>query len=173
MKSTIASRLKSSRVSLFEKALANIVLSYSYGWWRNVLTVIKKFGLPYDRDENFLKDARDFGVREARGLVNLNIVKGRGDKAVIKALKYSHWALLENVEVEPSKSFIRFRVINCTARRALEKWKLANYSCRNFTLNALEGFVQTLEPKARVECVFCPPQPGRGDISCEWLIFLG
>jgi hypothetical protein len=156
-----------------ERALANTALSYSYGWWRNVLTMIRKFSLPYDEDPDFMRDARSFGVREAHGLINLAIVREKGVKGILRALKYSHWALLERAEVRRvSGNVVRLRVIGCSARRALEKWGLPNYPCRNFTLNALEGFVGAIEPGARVECVFCPPQKQEGNISCEWLIKL-
>ena len=168
-------RMKGLKGSLVERALANTALAYSYGWWRNVVTMIKRFGIPYNSDESFLKDARDFGAKEARGLINAAIIRGKGVKAVIKALKYSHWGLLEKVEVKRlSNSLVRFRVFDCSARRALEKWGLPNYSCKNFTLEALQGFVGVIEPEASVECVFCSPErpPERGNASCEWLIRL-
>ncbi len=150
----------------------NVVLACTFGWWRTIALVASRYGLELFESKEWLEVGRGMGLREARGLSEL-IQGGRSDvERLAEALRSSHWALLEKIKVDVGDREVRFRVYDCTARRALAKWGLEAYRCVDFTASVIEGFLEGLGIEGRAELVYGPPHPPKGELYCEWSIKL-
>ncbi|RLF12223.1 MAG: hypothetical protein DRJ98_01300 [Thermoprotei archaeon] len=155
------------------EAYRNLALAYSYGWWRTLALTIKKYGWGLVEDEEWPRLARSFGLKEARGILKVLPTLHKVD-LVAEALKLSHWALFEKVDIEVDGSKVKMRVYECSARKSLAKWRLEDYRCEVFTSAALEGFMEALGVKAKIIRVYGPPDPlpayAPKGASCEWLV---
>jgi len=173
-----------SKDKLFE-VMKNLVFTYNWAWFKGMQEAIEKYG-----SDAFLKEERtellslistellkEFGSRQSRKLVELSIVSGTDVDSIIKGLRFSYWALLENVELTKlSDSVARMRTIDCSLQRNARKKLGTEYPCKTFgfSLAARTGFVKAINPRAEVKCIFCPPDPRPKNIpenvSCEWII---
>lgn len=162
-----------SRRELFE-VMKNMVHVYSSAWFKSEYIAFEKFGMDGFLSQDFVKLFRDFGLKEAKMLVDLSIVSGKDADSIIKALSLSHWALFENITLEKlADNAVRMRTIDCSRQRYAKKKLGVEYPCKNlmFSLESRLGFVRAINPLAEVECVFCPPDPKPADVpqnvSCE------
>ena len=168
--------LKLSKKELLE-VLKNLAHVYSSAWFKSEKIVIEKYGLDTTLGGEFLQLFRDFGFREAKKLVDLDIIKGSDAGSIIKGLSLSHWVLFENIELEKiSSRSVRMRTLACSRQRYAQNQWGSEYPCKNldFSIESRIGFVKAINPRAEVKCVFCPPDPKpkgvNKKISCEWLI---
>jgi hypothetical protein len=167
---------KLSKRELFE-VLKNMVQVYSSAWFKSEWIAIKKFGVDSFQASEFAELFKEFGAREAKILVDLSIVSGKDADSMIKALNLSHWALFENITLERlSNNIIRMRTINCSRQNYVMKRLGMEYPCKNigFPYESRLGFVKAVNPSAKVQCIFCPPDPRPNgtpkNVSCEWII---
>jgi hypothetical protein len=167
---------KLSKRELFE-VLKNMVQVYSSAWFKSEWIAIKKFGVDSFQASEFAELFKEFGAREAKILVDLSIVSGKDADSMIKALNLSHWALFENITLEKlSNNIIRMRTINCSRQNYVMKRLGMEYPCKNigFPYESRLGFVKAVNPSAKVQCIFCPPDPRPNgtpkNVSCEWII---
>ena len=77
---------------------------------------------------------------------------------------------------ELTASSFRMRTLDCSAQRTAKKWGLEYYDCGTGGLRIRSGFFKGINPRAKVQRVFTPPETrpaGRpATASCEWLISL-
>jgi hypothetical protein len=109
---------------------------------------------------------QDYGSEEARRLIKTLGFPTEKIKDLIRFLQYSHWAILENIEIaEPTANSFRMRTLDCSAQRAAKRG-----------LRIRRGFFKGINPKAKVERIFTPPEAGPegrpSAASCEWLVSL-
>ncbi|MGD8564838.1 MAG: DUF6125 family protein [Candidatus Bathyarchaeota archaeon] len=159
------------------EVLKNLAHVYSSAWFKSEKIVIEKYGLDATLGGEFLQLFRDFGFREAKKMVDLNIIKSSDADSIIKGLSLSHWALFENIELEKiSNKSVRMRTLDCSRQRYAKNQWGSEYPCKNmdFSIESRIGFVKAINSRAEVNCVFCPPDPKPKDVnkktSCEWLI---
>ncbi|MFB0562764.1 MAG: DUF6125 family protein [Candidatus Lokiarchaeia archaeon] len=113
-----------------------------------------------------------FGEWQAKDLKRL-LKLGGGVDAIRQAFQHSHWAILEDVEIKKlSKSSLLFRTRNCSAQRMLLQRIGKEIECKPGSYLVLESFVKIIDPTARIECNFCPPDPHPEDVFCEWLVII-
>jgi hypothetical protein len=168
--------LELSKDELFE-VMKNLVHVYSSAWFKSERLAIEKYGSDAFLSKEFLDLFRNFGSKEANGLIELSVVSGTSIDSIIKAFQLSHWALFENIELTKlSDKIARMRTIDCSRQKyARRKWG-TEYPCLNlaFSHESRKGFAQAINPQARVKCNFSPPNPRPQDISehvsCEWTI---
>jgi hypothetical protein len=111
-----------------------------------------------------------FGEWEAKDLKRI-LKLGIGIDAVMQAIQYSHWAMLEDVEIKKiSKNRFIFRTRNCSAQRTFLQRTGKEIECKPGSYLVLESFVRVIDPRVNVVCNFCPPDPHPEDVFCEWLI---
>ncbi len=119
----------------------------------------------------------DYGSEEARRLVRALGFPREEIKDLVRFLQHSHWAIFENIEVaELTASSFRMRTLDCSAQRAAKKWGLEYYDCGAGGLRIRSGFYKGINPRAKAQRVFTPPEARPEDrpalASCEWLISL-
>lgn len=127
--------------------------------------------------EQYYQLFEDYGLDEARRLVKALGFPREEMNDLAKYLKYSHWAIFENIEIgEPTASSFRMRTLDCSAQRAARKWGMQYYDCRNGGLWIRSGFFKGINARAKVRRIFTPPEAKpentRTIVSCEWLVSL-
>jgi len=150
--------------------------SLNYMWLRFEAILQEKLPQYYGSEE-YHKLAGEYGSDEAKRLVKALNFPREQIKDLAEYLKYSHWAIFENIEIaELTPNSFRMRTLDCSAQRAAKRYGLDHYDCRNTALRIRTGFFKGLNPRANVQRIFSPPEArpeSRGaTISCEWLISL-
>jgi hypothetical protein len=128
-------------------------------------------------NEQYYQLFEDYGSEEARRLVKALGFPREEVKNLIRFLKYSHWAIFENIEIaELTANSFRMRTLDCSAQSAAKKWGMEYYDCGTGGLRIRSGFFKGINPKAKVQRIFTPPETGPGGtraiVSCEWLVSL-
>ena len=127
--------------------------------------------------EEYYQLFEDYGSEEARRLVKALGFPREEIKDLIRFLKYSHWAIFENIEIaELTANSFRMRTLDCSAQSAAKKWGMEYYDCRTGGLRIRSGFFKGINPEAKVQRIFTPsearPEDTRAIVSCEWLVSL-
>jgi hypothetical protein len=127
--------------------------------------------------EEYYQLYEDYGSEEARRLVKAFGFPREEIKDLARFLKYSHWAVFENIEIaELTADSFRMRTLDCSAQRIAKRWGLEYYDCGAGGLRIRNGFYKRINPRAKVQRIFTPPEARPEDrpvtASCEWLISL-
>jgi len=161
-------------------ALYNVMLqqlySLNYTWVRFEGFIQEKAPQVYGSEE-YYQLFEDYGSEEARRLVKALGFPREEVKDLTRFLKYSHWAIFENIEIaELTANSFRMRTLDCSAQSAAKRWGMEYYDCRTGGLRIRSGFFKGINPKAKVQRIFTPPEARPEDtraiVSCEWLVSL-
>jgi len=164
--------------ALTKDTLYNVMLqqlySLNYMWLRFEGFIQEKAPKVYGSEE-YYQLFEDYGSEEARRLVKALGFPREEIKDLTRFLQYSHWAIFENIEIaELTANSFRMRTLDCSAQSAAKKWGMEYYDCRTGGLRIRSGFFKGINPKARVQRIFTPPEARpegtRAIVSCEWLV---
>jgi len=127
--------------------------------------------------EQYYQLYEDYGSEEARRLVKALGFPREEIKDLAGFLKYSHWAIFENIEIVAlTANSFRMRTLDCSAQSAAKRWGMEYYDCGSGGLRTRHGFFGGINPRAKVQRVFTPPEARprgtRAIVSCEWLVSL-
>jgi hypothetical protein len=168
--------IRSIKKDTLHAVMLQQLYALNYMWLRFEYFIWEKAPEAYG-NEQYYQLYEDYGSEEAKRLVKALGLPREEIKDLTKFLKYSHWTIFENIEIAEltAKSF-RMRTLNCSAQRAAKKWGLDYYDCGAGGLRIRNGFFKGINPKAKVQRIFSPPEAGpegkRAIASCEWLISL-
>jgi len=163
-----------------KETLYNVMLQQLYSlnivWFRFEDFIRVQVPEAYESKE-YYQLMEEYGLEEARRLVKTLGFSREKIKDLTEFLKFSHWAIFENIEItEPTANSFRMRTLNCSAQNAAKRWGMEFYDCRSAGLRIRSGFFKGINPKAKVQRIFTPPETGPGGkhaiVSCEWLISL-
>ena len=166
--------------ALKKDTLYNVMLQQMYSLnyvWLMYESYIQQKAPELYGSEQYYQLFEDYGSEEARRLVKALGFPRKEIKDLARFLKYSHWAIFENIEIaELTANSFRMRTFDCSAQRAAKKWGLDYYDCGAGGLRIRSGFFKGINPKANVQRIFTPPEAGpegrRENVSCEWLVSL-
>jgi hypothetical protein len=150
--------------------------SLNYVWMRIEGFIQQKAPQAY-MGEEYYQLYEDYGSEEAGRLVKALSLPREEINDLARFLKYSHWAIFESIEIaELTSKSMRMRTLDCSAQRAAKRWGLEYYDCGAGDLRIRNGFFKGINPKAKVQRIFTPPEARPEDrpafASCEWLISL-
>lgn len=154
------------------KTLIKIIQMYSQnfltldGLW--FLGVEEKFGqeaaVELDR-----KMWEKFAPVEARRIKEtMNLTQG-GLEALYQALTLmtSAWVYgLPDAEEAPGKLILHYR--HCPPQDARRRQGLAEFPCKDVGAAIFEKYIQVIDPRIKVKCLVCPPDPHPQDLWCSW-----
>jgi hypothetical protein len=148
----------------------------NYVWIRFEYFVREKAPELYGTDE-YYQLFEDYGSEEARRLIKALGLPRKEIRDLIGYLKYSHWAIFEDIEVlDLTATSFRMRTLECSAQKAAKKWGLPYYDCRAGGLWIRSGFFRGINTMAKVQRIFTPaedrPERMCSAISCEWQLSL-
>lgn len=107
---------------------------------------------------------------EAKGLQKMFDVGQNPDiLGIIDLLRKSSWALdqpFKTVEVSSQRGL--FSVERCRTQEARVAKGLCEFPCKKVRFGYLRAFAETLNPKAKVNCLVCPPDQHSKEQWCRW-----
>jgi len=127
------------------------------------------------QSEEFLALSGEFGAYEVKRLGRVIKESLTGVDRLIEFVRHSHWCAFEDLEITKiSDKQIMMRTVGCSAQKAAKRWGLDHYACGDGGLRLRQGFFAAVDPSARVERVFTPPDERPAgipeEVSCQWLI---
>lgn len=112
---------------------------------------------------------RALGKIEAKALVKVLELKGRGIPELVEALKHSCWSLdLQNKTYEVSGDRAVLTVTECATQLTRQKKGLPVFPCKRVRFGYLQAFVESFNPEIECRCHFCPPAERPKDAWCRW-----
>ncbi len=135
-------------------------------WFR---AVEEKFGM----DAAMELDRRaweKFTVIEAKRIMKrLNMLKGGGIPALVKALNFRLYAFINEQEIlEADENRCVFRMNSCRVQEARKRQGLPAFPCKSVGIVEYSGFAKTIDPRIQTKCLTCPPDPHPPDVWCAW-----
>ena len=111
-----------------------------------------------------------FSYIEARTIMNrLNLPENGGLSALKEALKYRQYALINQQEiVEVNDNKVIFRMNDCRVQSARKRKGLPDYSCKSAGIVEYSRFAEAIDPRIKVRCIACPPDPHPDEWWCAW-----
>ena len=109
------------------------------------------------------------GKIEARRLKEFLGLNGSDIPSMIKALRFSGWALdLEDKEIVVEKEKAIVRNIRCRVQNTRITKGLDEFPCKKVRWGFLKSFAREFNPDIIVDCNVCPPDEHPSDLWCEW-----
>ncbi len=113
------------------------------------------------------------GKIEARKIKTLFNITGNTISDVIKALRYSGWALdLEDKEIEEKDGRGIIRNVKCRVQNTRINKGLGEFGCKPVRKGFLASFAKQFNPDIELICNVCPPDEHPDDLWCEWIFSL-
>jgi hypothetical protein len=88
---------------------------------------------------------------------------------IMALLQRSSWALdqpFKIVEIRRDRAVLGVK--RCRTQETRLNKGLSEFPCKQVRFSYLKNFVKTLNPKAEVKCIVCPPDRHAKDSWCEW-----
>ncbi|RLG92096.1 MAG: hypothetical protein DRO36_02490 [Candidatus Hecatellales archaeon] len=135
-------------------------------------TVEDMFGVEAAKKVN-LKVSEAMAPRMAKRTMETFGLKGDKIQDLAKALKFIVWASIQKIEFEEfSKDSFIMRVVDCIPQKTRIKNGKEEFPCKPMGLAFLTNFAKTVNPKFKVECLRCPPDPHPENVWCEWKFYV-
>jgi hypothetical protein len=162
---------------MFASTSSEMLLDYLFLQVRNLwrvdglyfLGIEKKFGT----DAATEIDAGVWEVMagiEAKSLQKMFKVGETPDVAkIMELLRKSSWALdqpFKAIEIDSKRAVLT--VDRCRTQETRLSKGLGEFPCKKVRFGYLKNFAKTLNPKAEVKCLVCPPDKHPKDSWCKW-----
>jgi len=111
-----------------------------------------------------------FSYIEAKKIIKLmNLPENGGIASLKEALKYRQYALVNKQEIiEVNANKIIFRMNDCRVQAARKRRGLPDYPCKSAGSVEYSRFAEGIDPRIKVKCVGCPPDPHPDEWWCAW-----
>jgi hypothetical protein len=101
---------------------------------------------------------KEFGIPEDGGLESLE-----------QALKYRVYARLNKQSFDRvNENTLQFTMNECRVQVARNRKGLPDFPCRQVGEIEYSYFAETIDPRIKMRCVFCPPDEHPEDAYCRW-----
>ena len=133
------------------------------------LAIEKKYGI--DAAIEMDKEAwRLFSPIEAKRIMKEFDVEERGGlRALEKALGFRVYARLNEQSCEwTDDRTLQFTMNQCRVQVARGRKGLPDFPCKEVGVIEYTTFAQTIDPRIKTRCVFCPPDDHPTDAYCRW-----
>ena len=129
--------------------------------------------------EMYTQVQEQMGSRRARRLARfLGIPEGNAD---LSSMINAHYLLpasravgTEYLKISDTEFILSW--LNCRPQQARKEKGLPPFPCKRMEFTSLSSFFKSLNPKARVECLFAPPDARPENlpekVSCQWKVIL-
>jgi hypothetical protein len=104
----------------------------------------------------------------AEDLVKRFNIHEKGIKGLVSAFQFFPWTILVGyhiTETGDNEAFVT--VPECPAQVARVKLGLPEFHCRDMHRADFESFSHAIDPRIKVECLFCPPDHPP-ELFCKW-----
>jgi hypothetical protein len=93
---------------------------------------------------------------------------GSGLENVIKAINFLSWSFSFGYEYELSENRALWTCKHCPPQDYRAKKGLAEFPCKPTFAACFNNVIDVIDPRVKVECIFCPPGPHPDDAWCQW-----
>ena len=154
-----------------KSSLIELIKMYSRNWltvdglWFS--GVEEKFGL----DEALDLDLRmwKIGSRiEAKRIKELLDLKEGGLQSVLRAINFMSWAASFGHRVDYREKKAIWTCTHCPPQIGRIKAGKGEFACQPTFEACFGGLCEFIDPKVKVTCLICPPEPHPEDIWCKW-----
>jgi hypothetical protein len=139
-------------------------------WFRNVET---EYGLVAATKLD-LRNWEKQSVVEAERIKKVLKLDSGGLPSVLTVLSFMSWQLasplFECEEESPER--IVFYYPRCAVQESRRKQAKQVFPCKTMKLTLLSSIAKVVEPRARVKCLACPPDPHPREFWCKWELTL-
>ena len=107
---------------------------------------------------------------EAKSLKRMFHVGDNPDATtILQLLRKSSWALDQPFKhIEGNAHRATLTIDRCRTQEARLSKGLCEFPCKKVRFGYLRNFAKTLNPKAEVNCLVCPPDKHPKDLWCKW-----
>jgi hypothetical protein len=107
---------------------------------------------------------------EAKSLQKMFRISENPDvSTIIDLLRKTSWALdqpFKTIEANGKRAILS--ISKCRTQEARLSKGLTEFPCKKVRFGYLRSFAKTLNPKAEVNCIVCPPDKHPKDLWCRW-----
>jgi hypothetical protein len=159
--------------NLSREQLLKIIEVYAKAWQAMdgayFLALEKKYGMDVAIEMD--KEAwKIFSPIEAQRIMReFNIPSKGGLKALEQALGYRVYARLNKQSTEwLDENTLQFTMNECRIQVARNRKGLPDFPCRQVGDIEYSYFAETIDPRIKTRCIFCPPGEHPNDAYCRW-----
>ena len=153
--------------------LLKVVDAYAKAWQAMdgayFLALEKKYGIDIAIEMD--KEAwRIFSPIEAKRIMReFGVEKNGGLDSLAKALKYRVYARLNIQSMERvDEKTLKFTMEECRVQVARNRKGLPDFPCKQVGEIEYTTFAETIDPRIKTRCVFCPPHAHPDNAYCRW-----
>ena len=107
---------------------------------------------------------------EAERIKKLFKLNEGGLSSILKVLSFMSWQLVSPIFEceEESPQRIVFHYSRCPVQEARKRQGKQEFPCKTMKLALLSNIASVVEPRAKVNCLVCPPSSHPGEFWCKW-----
>lgn len=115
-----------------------------------------------------------FTVLEAKRIMEFRGIKEDGGLAALKeALQYRLYSLVNTQEIiEEDENTLIFKMKDCRVQSARKRKGMPEFPCRPVGNVEYSGFAETIDPRIKTRCLYCPPEEHPEDSFCAWEFYI-
>lgn len=116
-----------------------------------------------------VKERKQTAASEGRRLMKaFKISPNGGLKALEKTLRYRLYTAINRQKIEwANVNTLSLKMLECRLQKKLRERGLPSFHCKELGLAGFREFAKTVDPRIRVRCISCPPDPV-SDSYCLW-----
>ncbi|MFC1961449.1 DUF6125 family protein [Chloroflexota bacterium] len=158
-----------------EKKLSELLADMEKNWvatdgvWFQAVESTSDYGMYNAKRINDSCLNKYFYLEAKRIKKRLGLQEEGGLPALKKALQYRGYALINEQEtIDVSDWKIIFRMNKCRVQVARTRNGLPDYPCKSAGVVEYTRFAEGIDPRIKVKCIGCPPDPHPPEWYCAW-----
>ncbi len=145
---------------------AKLWLAHDGLWFQ---AVEAKRGMAEAMEHDAAAWARFSPIEARRIMKRLGLEPGGGIPALVTCLEHRLYAILNAQRVvEQSDTHCVFEMSSCRVQEARRRRGLPDFPCKEVGIVEYETFARTVDPRLKVSCLGCPPDPHPAEWYCRW-----
>jgi len=109
-----------------------------------------------------------YGISEARRIKTFLGIREGGQEDLVKALQLICFAPAQDILVELKDGIVTLTISSCRPQSARLKSGRGEFPCKPVGVAHLSAFAKEFNPRFRMRCIHCPPDPHPEGVWCRW-----